>query len=505
MNNMKVKPHLFSYTRNLDSLVAALAGFILIQFFAKHSGIGVSPDSVTYLSAARHLYSGKGFISFDNLPVVDFPFGYPFFLTIISWITRQEPLQFAPVLNGILFGILLYLSGSIMNGFQKPSGWYKRILLLCILMSPALQEVYSLLWSETVFLILILLFIVSLYNYLNKMTIGWLWISAAVCAWACVTRYAGIFLLPAGLSLLFFNQDLIRKIRIRHCLLFGAVSVTPFLFNILRNNLLTGLAMGQRLKNNAGIVKIMENFGGGICDWLSLERKPGLAVFISFAVGIIFISAILILYRQKKSRASFEYITAVTGLAYGVFMLLTSSLTRYEALTSRLLAPIFIPLVWTMTWWIPEFLSGISLRYKWIFGALILLGTAWYLNVQLAADYEYYDGVKDAGVPGYREDPFVQSEIVRAVNGYKKSFDPALPIYSNAGEAVYFVTGLPARQLPFTAYPAKLQAYYALKNSYLVWFRDLDNPDMPTLDSILRNKNLQLVKELPDGAIYQSR
>ncbi len=30
-----------------------------------------------------------------------------------------------------------------MNGFQKPSRWYKRILLVCILLSPALQEVYS--------------------------------------------------------------------------------------------------------------------------------------------------------------------------------------------------------------------------------------------------------------------------------------------------------------------------------------------------------------------------
>ena len=107
------------------------------------------------------MVAGKGFISFDNLPVVDFPFAYPFFLTIISLITRLDPLQFAPVLNGFLFGFLLYLSGAIMNGFQKTFGWYKRILLFCILMSPAIQEVYSLLWSETIFLVLILLFIIS--------------------------------------------------------------------------------------------------------------------------------------------------------------------------------------------------------------------------------------------------------------------------------------------------------------------------------------------------------
>ena len=153
---MKVKQHLFSISKNLDSLLVALAGFVLIQIFSRHSGIGISPDSVTYLSASRHLATGGGFRSFDQLPVVDFPVGYPVFLTIISFFTRLDPLLYGSWLNGILFGILLYTCGGMMNGFYQRSGWYKRILLICILFSPALQEVYSMLWSETIFLLLIL-------------------------------------------------------------------------------------------------------------------------------------------------------------------------------------------------------------------------------------------------------------------------------------------------------------------------------------------------------------
>src|SRR4051812_20664891 len=108
---MKIKASLFSISKNPDSLVAALFGFLLIQIFSRHSGIGVSPDSVTYIAAARHMVHGMGFKSFDNLPVVDFPFAYPFFLTIISFFSRLDPLQFGPWLNGVLFGILLYLAG----------------------------------------------------------------------------------------------------------------------------------------------------------------------------------------------------------------------------------------------------------------------------------------------------------------------------------------------------------------------------------------------------------
>lgn len=502
---MKVKSNLFSLSRNLDSLLAALVGFILIQIFSKHSGIGVSPDSVTYLSAARHLAEGKGFISFDNFPVVDFPIGYPFFLTTSSWITRMDPLQFAPVLNGILFGILLYLSGTILNGFQQSSAWYKRTILACILLSPAMQELYSMLWSETIFLLLILLFIISISHYLRKMTTRWLSISALVCAGACLTRYAGVFLVAAGFCLIFLNPQAAIKKRLKHGLLFGLLSISLFLVNILRNDLLTRMAMGQRPKNDTGFFQILGYFGGVFCDWLKMNRTPGLSIFFALAVLLVFVWTILFLYRDKKSVGSFEYVMAVTGLMYGLFMLLTSALTRYEQFTNRLLSPLYIPLLSCLSWWIPGFLSTSAYRFKWLWTAVSLMLAAWFLNVQLAADYEYYDGVKDAGVPGYHEDPFIQSAIVQFVIKNKIAFDPSLPIYSNAGDAVYFITGLPARQLPFTAFPAKVQQYYTTNDGYLVWFKDLDNPEMPPLDQILHHKNLQLLKELPDGSVYVSK
>ena len=502
---MKVKSHLFSLSNNLDSLLAAVIGFFLVQIFSKHSGIGVSPDSVTYLSAARHMVEGNGFKGFDNLPVTDFPFAYPFFLTIISFFTRMDPLLFGPILNGILFGLLLYLSGAIMNGFQKPSGWYKRILLSCILFSPALQEVYSLLWSETIFLLLILLFVVSLSNYLRQETTKWLLVSCGFCAMACLTRYAGIFLVLTGSGLIFFNDEMPWRKRITHSLIFGTLSISVFLVNIMRNFLLTGLVMGQRPGNDTGIGKILEYFGGVLCDWLLLERKPAWAVFLTIAVLIVFILTIASTWRRKKLSNGFEYVMAVTGLIYCVFMLITSTFTRYEQFTNRLLSPMFIPLLWSLSWWIPDFISKKYFLLKCVFGIFAIYMAAWFLNIQLEADYEYYDGVKDAGIPGYREDPFVQSDIVQYVGKYKTDFDPRLSIYSNAGEAVYFITGLPAHQLPFSAFLQKLQQYYAMKNTYLVWFRDLDNPEMPDLNTILRNKNMILLKELPDGAVYFSR
>ncbi len=505
---MKITSHLFSLSKNTDSLLAALIGFFLIQFFAKHSGIGVSPDSVTYIAATRHMLAGNGFKSFDFSPVVDFPFAYPFFLTIISFFTRLDPVQFGAILNGFLFGVLLYICGGIMNGFQKPSTWYKRILLLCIVLSPALQEVYSMIWSETLFLLLILLFIVSITRYLGQSALRWLMVSAVVCALVCLTRYAGIFLWLTGCSIIFFNNKMHWRKRIAHCFIFGSISIILLLVNILRNLWTTGLATGIRPKSDAGLVKIMEYFGGVLCDWLLINRSSGLSVLLTFAVLLIFAVSVF-LNKARNNGAAFEYVIALTGFIYCGFMLFTYSITRYEQFTSRLLSPVYIPLLWILSCRIPGFLSQTSYRLKWIIGIPVFLFAAWFLNVQLASDWEFYDGVKDAGIPGYREDPFTNSEIVQFLKTNKSVFDPRFPVYSNAGDAVYFVNGLPALQLPFLDFPDKVKRYYAgsdhYRPEYLVWFQNEENLQMPALDTILRHKELVLLKQFPDGAIYQTR
>jgi hypothetical protein len=506
---MKVKSNLFSLSKNLDSLLAALIGFFLILIFSKHSGIGASPDSVTYIAAARHMVHGMGFNSFDNLPVVDFPFAYPFFLTIISFFTSLDPLQFGTGLNGILFGLLLYTCGSIMNGFHKTTGWYKRILLLCILFSPALQEVYSMLWSETVFLILILFFILSITNYLKFKTNKWLWISAGICALTCFTRYAGVFMMLTGGAIIFFNKKNPLLRRTLDCLKFGILTIPLLLINIIRNFWLTGLATGIRPRSEVGLHKIMEYFGDVLSDWLLLNRSSGLAVFLATLVLLLF-AFIIVFRRYKKSATGLEYAIAATGLIYSAFMLFSYSITRYEPFTSRLLSPIFIPLLWSMSSWIPGFISEKTYRMKWVVGIPVLLVAAWFMNKQLAADWEYYDGVKDAGIPGYREDPFVHSEIVEFLEKNKSIFDARDEVYSNAGDAFYFVTGKPAFQLPFIDFPDKVQNFYDRRNKhsayeYLVWFQNEEDLQMPGLDTILKHKKMVLIKQLKDGAVYVTK
>jgi hypothetical protein len=61
---------------------------------------------------------------------------------------------------------------------------------------------------------------------------------------------------------------------------------------------------------------------------------------------------------------------------------------------------------------------------------------------------------------------------------------------------------LSAQELPRTYFPKNVEHYYLETNNYLVWFYDLENPELPDLKTILAHKHLSLWKEFPDGAIY---
>src|ERR1043166_7559937 len=156
------------FRKNIDSLVAAAAGFFIIFLFTRHSGIGVCPDGVVYTTAAENLRTTGNYVDFTHGPVVDFPAFYPMFLTGMMWLTGLKPLAFAPFLNAFLFATIIYLVGVIMEQFEYRSKWYKGAILSCIVLSPGLLEDYSMMWSETIFILFLLLFMMAMYRYLRS-------------------------------------------------------------------------------------------------------------------------------------------------------------------------------------------------------------------------------------------------------------------------------------------------------------------------------------------------
>ena len=493
----------FAIRRNLDSLLAGLVGFLIFCVFTNHSGVGISPDSVVYLSASRNWLSGKGFFQFDHVPMVDFPVLYPIFLGIVSLISRLDPLSYATVVNGLLYASLIYISGAMMNGFSFLSLWYKRILLSVIVLSPCLLEIYPMLWSETLFLIFSLLFILLLTEYFRSHSTRTLMWTAFIAALACVTRYAGVALIATGGLLIIIDAHLPSGRKLRDLSIFSGLGISLLVLNLMRNRMVSGFLTGARQKGTTPLLDNLYYYGVVLCDWLPITKNNRAIALTIALVTILLLMAFCIWFVLIRAYShGYESVSASFFLLYAFFMILSATVSRYQELNSRLLAPLFIPFIWSISFWIPKWIKSLSHAGKvLVIAAALIFFLAFQYN-QLAADYETYDGVKDAGVPGYTEDPFPQSHIVRFIIDNRSKFRAGYMIYSNAGDAVYFFTGLSANLLPEVVFPKEIQKYYAGNHQYLVWFNDIDNPDVLSLQEILSHKRLVPVIVFPDGAVY---
>jgi hypothetical protein len=246
----------------------------------------------------------------------------------------------------------------------------------------------------------------------------------------------------------------------------------------------------------------MHYFGSVLSDWLPVPKDNlAIAFTLAYSFGIVCIGLFIIAVRRFHI-PSYETIAAAFCVVYPLFMMLSATISRYEQFTNRLLSPLFIPLLWTISWWLPWMAEKYKARQRrWVIALTVLLVLGFQYN-QLAADYETYDGVKDAGIPGYMEDPFPQSAIIQFIQKNDTLFKPGYTIYSNAGDAVYFFTGRYSDLLPQRVFPQEVERYYVESRNYLVWFSDVDNPDLIGLQDILKNKNMTLIRQFDNGAVY---
>ena len=168
------------------------------------------------------------------------------------------------------------------------------------------------------------------------------------------------------------------------------------------------------------------------------------------------------------------------------------------------MTPVFIPLLWSGSYW----LVSLSRRSKTfakkfsVAAAGIFVLSSFQYN-QLVADAETWDGVKDAGIPGYTEDQWTKSETVQFIEKNELPFKKNYTIYSDAYDAIYWFTGRPGKFLPGREYNPGVKAFLNDPHCYMVWFNDGANSDLVDLNFITQVKKMKLVKQFSDGAIYE--
>jgi hypothetical protein len=489
--------------RHIDTIIAAIIGFYAIHLFTSYSGVGISPDSIMYASAANNIQAHFTLITFNKTPLVFFPVFYPFFLGVIQFITKVDSFTAGSVINSCLFATVILITGWLLAKFITHSRIYKWLILIAIILSPALLEIYSFLWSETLFILEVMLFILNYHHYLQKQTTNRLLIIALVAALACITRYAGITLIGTGALMLLLDNKLTLNKKIKHILLFCFLSASLLAINLIYNRLSAGLSTGTREPSITSLGENMYYAGTVFSDWGALGSfadhyaVPITAVIIFLLIGILIFKAL------KGQINSYENIIIAFTIVYGLFIILLATFSRFERINSRLLSPMFIPLLISSTSWVPDVLKMVKSKAKYVLSGLAIIMMLAFEYFTLKIDLDRYDDQMDYGVPGYSDDSWNTSPFVEFLRSHKHIFKPDVPIYTDADEAVYFFTGMSSTIVPHHFFQKHVDDFFKVKHYYYIWFKTLDNKELINIHDIQKVEKLKLLYDLKDGAIYE--
>jgi hypothetical protein len=484
-----------------DAILASSVGCIAIYYLTRFGGIGISPDSVGYSVAAINLKEHGALNDFNGLALVDFPAGYSIFLAANYFVTGVPPVSLAPFINAGLYAAVIIMSSLLMRSFSGITKWYRIAILILLASSPCLWEVYGMIWSETLFLFLILVFLLAWKNYCVQKSNGSVFLFALVAACAFVTRFAGITLIATGAALLFFDGTVLVWKKIKNLLLFLLTGVSLVVINLIRNNHSSGTLSGVREKALRTVADNLLDIGavlGGWFPWIGEHQLAG-AIIFCLLVGV---AVIQIIYRIIQQQFYLRNETAVYGffLVYSVFIVAVSSISRFEELSSRLLSPMYIPMIWVGTIWIPNYINQKTKAIRMV----LLLVTAIFFLAFFKNQYKQnagnWEGIAYAGIPGYSEKQWKQSPTIQYINAHKDSLNAA--IYSDAFDGLYYLTGVKSLPLPHKEIEKEKAAFLNHHSLIVVWFNDGVNTDLIDLEYIRSRKKLLLTRTFEDGAIY---
>lgn len=343
--------HRFPRPLGLTLLIAvAAAGWLA---WLTPWGLGASPDSVTYLSAAVNLLRGHGLaeqvIDGRPVPMTQFPPLYPVLLAVpglmgfdlfdaARWLGAATY-----AINVMLIGLLIRRAGG--GGVMAVAG-----AALSAIFTPV-AHVHLWVWSEPFFLALALGALWALGEHLERPRWGMLLTAAALSAAALLCRYAGLALLLAGLTGLLMLGPRSWRARIAESAAYLVVSLIPIGAWFVRNQLVAGTTARRELSFHPVGLDQLRLAAETVSTWVLPAFVPGSWQLIPLPVRLtaLVVAAGLLLWLFFRERAELRRGLALAPLMkllllfvviYPIFLLLSITFVdAHTPLDNRILSP----------------------------------------------------------------------------------------------------------------------------------------------------------------------
>ncbi len=214
--------------------VAAALGVAVIWWATSIWGPGANSDGLSYLVLARSVYAGEGY-GYPSpeggvKPMTHFPPGYPLAIAAAMHLTGTQAATAAVLVNALAFVLLVVLAAweaYRATHHAVPVG----VVGVWLAVSFALQYIFTSVFSEGLFMALVLLTGVALWAWEGRLTSRRAVLLGLVAALTVYVRWVGVVVVGwAGLMLLWRGwQKLPRRALWQQVVAFGAAAGLPVL------------------------------------------------------------------------------------------------------------------------------------------------------------------------------------------------------------------------------------------------------------------------------------
>ena len=533
------------FTLTLAAL--ALLGTALILARQVNYGVGLHADLIGYISVARHLLEGNGFVILTNkeLYMSGAPL-YPMLLAAASLFVF-DPYAVAGPLNAAIFGLTIFVAGYYLR--QRI---HSRFLILwtclAILLSIPLTSLAYTAMSEPPFILFVTLSLLHTDYFLHQGKRASLLWAAVFTALACLTRYIGPALIFTVLPLLLLQRNTALVAKVKHIAAYTLISVSPIVLWMLRNFLLSGMPTGPRPPSDLTLPQILDRILNTLSRSVFLDLPLG--EFHNFTVALTGLALLalaivlgVILRAQQKAAAwtawrpfylfgSFALVYLISLIGTFATTVLANNTTVLANNIDRFLSPMYIPLLFTAVFVMDRFLRAerqrkllgtlgglpfigtiVQGRVKQVSLLTVLLTTALSLWLGWSVPLNAH-AIKQANEkisPSAAIARYADSAVLQYMREH--SIDDAIVTNLWKGHMYFYTNATAYHLLPTLSHWHKYKVNRFIGNAednvYLVWFYCVKmpcgdvwfyGPHTPNLDTL---PELEPVAKLTDGVIFK--
>lgn len=474
-------------------------------------GIGLTPDSVTYVSGATNLADGNGYTDFLGREIGVFPPGYSAVLAVGDAV-GLDVLDWARLVSVASLAVSVALAHVLLRRHVRSQGVVvaATVVVAC---SAVLLEVYSKALSEHLFVPVVLAFVLAGERLVERPADVRTSAALVLLTWAAFAlRYAGIVMIGMG-AIVHVVADWSRSRRsalARASLFVVASSLLPIAL-MIRNERETGNLMGSRSEASASLTTNVKRASNEVSQWLATQLAPPAVRALVAAVAVVLVVAGIAVVARRRERllpGDWRRMVplALFTIAYVSYLVVSASIVAFAAINTRFMLPVYIPAV-VMGAWAFERVRDRLPRPEWR-KAFTIAALAWVVvNVGWFAGRAVNYAQKGAG--GYASEYFHDSEILSDVD----RLDLSVPTFSNDPYAIALFLDKPVRlSVARTAFasdsetgklPAFVRTVACAGRAQLVWFRAHGRRHLYTPEQLAEQLTLRPIVERGDGIIYE--